>query len=120
MKKLICFNFLGQDIHLSDFSENHPKNADLFYSSENGLYYLFFGGGGALFPCKIPPLVTPYRAYTAPPPRSAPILSFWVRQIGYNISAFYLWMLSIHTLYSDTSGIRIASNACIVQIPRKY
>ena len=24
------FYFWGQDIHLSDFSEKHPKNADLF------------------------------------------------------------------------------------------
>ena len=30
------FYFLGQDIHLSDFPEKHPKNADLFFSSENG------------------------------------------------------------------------------------
>ena len=27
--------FEGQDIHLSDFPEKHPKNADLFFSSEN-------------------------------------------------------------------------------------
>ena len=27
--------FWGQDIHVSDFLEKHPKNADLFFSSEN-------------------------------------------------------------------------------------
>ena len=33
----------GQDIHLSDFFEKHPKNADLFFSNENrgGLEYFF-------------------------------------------------------------------------------
>ena len=27
---------LFEDIHLRDFSEKHPKNADLFFLSENG------------------------------------------------------------------------------------
>ena len=43
-KNLMYLYFLGQDIHLSDFPEKHPKNADLFFSSENGggLEYFFF------------------------------------------------------------------------------
>ena len=40
---MIYLYFLGKDIHLSDFSEKHPKNADLFFSSENG------GGVGVFF-----------------------------------------------------------------------
>ena len=36
LKKLIYLSFEGQEIHLSDFSEKHPKNADLFFLSENG------------------------------------------------------------------------------------
>ena len=33
----------GSSIHLSDFPEKHPKNADLFFSRENGggLEYFF-------------------------------------------------------------------------------
>ena len=34
--------FSGQDIHLSDFSEKHHKNADLIFSSENGGIRVFF------------------------------------------------------------------------------
>ena len=72
---------------MSVFSEKHPKNADLFFSSEKG------GGVGVFFfqkfflsvldrpktniirlsPYKIPPLVTPYppREAAAAPPREA-------------------------------------------------
>ena len=39
-KNLMYLYFFGQDIHLSDFPEKHPKNADLYFSSEN------WGGGG--------------------------------------------------------------------------
>ena len=35
-KNLMYLYFLGQDIHLIDFPEKPPKNADLFFSSENG------------------------------------------------------------------------------------
>ena len=64
--------FWGQDIHLSDFLEKHPKNADLFFSSENGrgsrVFFSFFfpipdrpkTNPNQLNLRNLPPLVNPY------------------------------------------------------------
>ena len=35
-KNWIYLYFLGQDIHLSEFSKKHPKNADLFFQVKMG------------------------------------------------------------------------------------
>ena len=71
---MVYLYFLGQDIHLSDFPEKHPKNADLFFSSENGggvkriFFSIFFLSildrpktiQNQLNLRNLPPLVTPY------------------------------------------------------------